>query len=429
VTQLPETLTGRLDELVNRLDASAVAAGRRRPRRTHGDSYMACCPAHDDHDPSLSIRLEGSRILLHCFTGCATRDACEAVGMPIEALFDDYRGEQTTDPKICWNGSSRIAEDAIDPAAAGDFSLEAGRRMPPPPAIDAFLALDFPAIEPLLGPIATQQIVMLHAPPGVGKTMLQLAMSHALAGGTDFVGWVSSRRARVLVVDGEMAGQMMQARMKDIAQLGDWLTVANIANWAVSNGYDPINLATEQGQAVVDLWANMVGAEIIVLDNLMSLAWLNGVSMSSDEYWQPVRRFCVSQRAKGRTVIVVDHSNAQGDIFGTKTKLWHADLAIALHAIDAPEEPLYGLETTVPRTRFSLRFSKVRGTPSEAGQDVDEKVITIGQVGQPWYHESGKEEKRRRARDMSKNGLSIRDIAEELGASKSAVGRWIKGAK
>lgn len=37
-----------------------------------GGSGLACCPAHEDRAPSLSLREgEGGKLLLNCFTGCA----------------------------------------------------------------------------------------------------------------------------------------------------------------------------------------------------------------------------------------------------------------------------------------------------------------------------------------------------------------------
>lgn len=36
-----------------------------------GDGWMASCPAHDDHDPSLSIKeTPDGKILVHCHAGC-----------------------------------------------------------------------------------------------------------------------------------------------------------------------------------------------------------------------------------------------------------------------------------------------------------------------------------------------------------------------
>jgi hypothetical protein len=57
-------------------------------RRTGGDTWQACCPAHDDRGPSLSIRAtDDGRILLHCFAGCDVQDVIGAVGLTISDLF------------------------------------------------------------------------------------------------------------------------------------------------------------------------------------------------------------------------------------------------------------------------------------------------------------------------------------------------------
>jgi len=428
--QLPERLDDRFSVLVGRIADTASACGRKLPKG-HGDNYMACCPAHDDHSPSLSLKIEGPRILINCFAGCSAEDVCGAVGFPMEALFDDYRqnGKQPWPVRLGKTREQRVElrRRAEDWATSVH---EPAPRLPLPPPVQEFLELEFPPITPLLGPIATQQIVMLYAPPGVGKTMLALALSHAIAAGKDFLGWTSAKRGRVLVIDGEMVGEMMQRRLAGAGLEDDWLRIANLSTWGAGAGYEPVNLCTEAGQQQVELWANACGADVLMLDNLMSLAWVDGLSMSSDEFWQPVRRFAGLQRALGRTVVIVDHTNAQGEIFGTKTKLWHADLAIQLSAMTS-DEPRDGLSMTVQQTRFKLQFAKVRdgtgGTSSEASQAVQERVVTLGAVGQDWKWSGGREEQRQLAREMKLNGLTIRDIADELGISKSVAGRWVKG--
>ena len=38
---------------------------------TGDGKWMARCPAHDDHEPSLSVTVgKGGKLLLHCFAGC-----------------------------------------------------------------------------------------------------------------------------------------------------------------------------------------------------------------------------------------------------------------------------------------------------------------------------------------------------------------------
>lgn len=47
--------------------------------RRSGSSWLARCPAHDDHTPSLSIGKAGGKVLLHCHAGCPQRDVIEAL--------------------------------------------------------------------------------------------------------------------------------------------------------------------------------------------------------------------------------------------------------------------------------------------------------------------------------------------------------------
>jgi hypothetical protein len=43
--------------------------------------YKALCPAHDDSSPSLAIKDDSERLLLHCFSGCKTTDVLGAIGL------------------------------------------------------------------------------------------------------------------------------------------------------------------------------------------------------------------------------------------------------------------------------------------------------------------------------------------------------------
>lgn len=55
--------------------------------RGHG-RWSACCPAHDDKSPSLSIKyIDDGRILLHCFSGCPVSDIVQAIEFELQNLF------------------------------------------------------------------------------------------------------------------------------------------------------------------------------------------------------------------------------------------------------------------------------------------------------------------------------------------------------
>ena len=57
------------------------------PKRT-GDGYLARCPAHDDQNPSLSIKESSyGTILLHCHAGCSPKDVRASIDCTLSDLF------------------------------------------------------------------------------------------------------------------------------------------------------------------------------------------------------------------------------------------------------------------------------------------------------------------------------------------------------
>jgi hypothetical protein len=58
--------------------------------RTSMRGWRACCPAHADRKPSLSIGLgEHGQVLLKCFAGCSLERIVEAMGLAMTDLFPD----------------------------------------------------------------------------------------------------------------------------------------------------------------------------------------------------------------------------------------------------------------------------------------------------------------------------------------------------
>lgn len=58
-------------------------------QRGSGEQYMACCPAHGDTKPSLSVTERDGKILVHCQAGCTTEAVISAMGLTMQDLFDD----------------------------------------------------------------------------------------------------------------------------------------------------------------------------------------------------------------------------------------------------------------------------------------------------------------------------------------------------
>jgi hypothetical protein len=83
--------------------------GRLRGVRRNGDGWLARCPAHDDRNPSLSIRESNGKTLLHCFGACSTEAVCQALGIKVRELFSESHTAHKPKPCIVRDAEKRIA--------------------------------------------------------------------------------------------------------------------------------------------------------------------------------------------------------------------------------------------------------------------------------------------------------------------------------
>ena len=67
--------------------------------RREGRGYVARCPAHEDHDPSLGINPGREGWLINCLAGCNPYDIMAQVGLSIGTLFYNYANtDQASNP-------------------------------------------------------------------------------------------------------------------------------------------------------------------------------------------------------------------------------------------------------------------------------------------------------------------------------------------
>lgn len=74
-------------------------------KRTGTGSWIACCPAHEDRSPSMTVReTDDGRVLIHCHAGCSVENILGAVGM----TFSDLYPERERDPFALPNKAERV---------------------------------------------------------------------------------------------------------------------------------------------------------------------------------------------------------------------------------------------------------------------------------------------------------------------------------
>jgi hypothetical protein len=66
----------------------SILAQLQRVRKRQPCQWSACCPAHDDKSPSLSVReTADGAVLLHCFAGCTVAEITAVLGLEMADLF------------------------------------------------------------------------------------------------------------------------------------------------------------------------------------------------------------------------------------------------------------------------------------------------------------------------------------------------------
>ena len=77
------------DQVLDRLD---------KVRRRGEESWTACCPVHDDKNPSMTVSVKDRKLLMYCFACGAKGDSVvESIGLSTGALFEDSQ-EFDADP-------------------------------------------------------------------------------------------------------------------------------------------------------------------------------------------------------------------------------------------------------------------------------------------------------------------------------------------
>ncbi len=73
-------------------------------KRNGNNGWLALCPGHNDHEPSLSITESDGKILVKCFAGCELTDILKPLGLEPKDLFPNSSkgmGGYTTIGKAC----------------------------------------------------------------------------------------------------------------------------------------------------------------------------------------------------------------------------------------------------------------------------------------------------------------------------------------
>ena len=282
------------------------------------------------------------------------------------------------------------------------------------------LGMTFPPRENLLSPwLPRQGLCMIYAPRGLGKTWVAMALANAIASGGKFLSGHAPEPRRVAYIDGEMPGAVLQERLSAImAGSGTRPPSPDYLQFIASDLHrDGIpDLSTAEGQEQFE--PLLEETDVAIIDNL-STVMRNGRENESDS-WIPVQEWALRQRRAGRSVVFIHHAGKGGNQRGTSKREDILDTVISLR-----RPPDYEAEQGA---RFHFVFEKARGI---TGDDVVplEASLVMRDGAARWEYGTLANAEMDTAIVLKGDGLSVREIADEMELSKSKVQRLLSKAK
>jgi AAA domain len=260
-------------------------------------------------------------------------------------------------------------------------------------SVEAWAERDMPPADRLLGDLVTTTTRMfLVGRTGLGKTLLALALATGMANGEGFMHWRSSRRARVLVIDGEMPGELIRQRAVEALRRagmppppGGLMIYARDMEDAFAERFPAIGrmppLNMEAGHNwVLALIAALGGVDVVIFDNVMSLI---GGDQKDEVPWTETLPLVQSLTGKRIGQIWLDHTGHNQDRqYGSSTKAWRFD-AVGIMA------PLPDDQAQRGEVAFTLSFDhpgKARRRTPANWQDFE--TVTIRLLDDRWTSEA-----------------------------------------
>jgi putative DNA primase/helicase len=320
----------------------------------------------------------------------------------------------THDLQIVSDGPA-IADPAGEAAAspASDHTDDIfGQRLCPLDLHELF-ALDIKPRGMVLDPIIPEKgLVMLYAVRGTGKTHVALGIAYAAATGSTFLKWRAERPRRVLLIDGEMPASALRERLHRLAAAGDDpdkpATLKIIAGDLIDRGIG--NLASPLVQAELDPWLD--GVDLLILDNLSSLT--AALRENDSDAWSPIQQWLLRLRRRGISVLLVHHAGKGGEQRGTSRREDVLDTSISLRR---PSD-----YASTQGARFEVHIEKGRGIHGEHAKPFEARLDSSTSKA-VWTVKDVEEVDRGRIAALLATGMTVRDVAEEIGISKSVVHR------
>jgi len=297
--------------------------------------------------------------------------------------------------------------------------------------------------ESLLGEwFLTRMPLLVSGAPKSGKSFFSYFIAGSIASGLPYLGWRPGRPRRVGILDGEMDDSEIKERialMRQYFSLGDEplkenLLVLSSEMFSERNEALPSLRDPGQRKRLLNLFKDV---DLIVVDNVN--IWFPGEGASRDEngtaFWGDVERFLMEAKRAGISILLVHHASksSKDSPSGSSKNERFVEGSIVL---TKTSEEAVG-------ANFDVKFRCLRRNPPDT-QAFSAQLVTMDDAV-TWYRFDtprveqastnpgrkidNREEAREKVSALKCDGVSMSDIATEMGISRPTVYKLMEEAK
>jgi len=260
---------------------------------------------------------------------------------------------------------------------------------------------------------------MVFAPRGIGKTHFNLSLAYAVAIGGKFAKWQAPRPRKVLYLDGELPGTVIQRRLlmhcPSTEPQEGFLRV--FTPDLLPDGRALPDLSTYAGQDTIDAMIEP-DTEVVIVDNLS--CWARSGRENEAESWLPVADWILSLRRRGMAVILTHHAGKGGQQRGTSKREDLLDVVISLSR-PTDYEPSQGAV-------FVTEFTKGRNLAGDEQESIELQLRGTDEQA-TWTWRTVESSTYDRVLALAKEDMKPGEIAAELQINKSTVSRHLRKAR
>lgn len=216
-----------------------------------------------------------------------------------------------------------------------------------PLSITEFLKMDIPPPEFLFHKMLPKSSsLLLMGQTGVGKSYIGFEMAYCLAMGITFIKWKCENSHKVLYIENEIDRYEVKERLVTLDDSYSQKKVPDdfcfdLMDKVQIEKVDALDLSCESSRKKLDVLFESY--DVIFLDNYFSLVKLMEKSGTDSHVlascWDPIKCWFKALESKGKTIVMIHHSNIDGTNRGTRNMMFGFETIINLVSEDPQKVP------------------------------------------------------------------------------------------